>query len=71
MKLLNLLVPVSYYNLNPFQSSFAFYIKISHLVCKADYDVNDVILMFLLSTLNIFHTFFSVTIVDFEQVNVS
>ena len=27
--------------------------------------------MFLLLTLNIFHTFFNVAIVDFEQVNVS
>ena len=31
----------------------------------------DVVLMFLLLTLNIFHTFFNVVIVDFEQVNVS
>ena len=34
--------------------------------------VDDVVLLFLLLTLNIFHTFFSgVSIVDFEQVNVS
>ena len=31
----------------------------------------DVVLVFLLLTLKIFHTFFSVSIVDFEQVNVS
>ena len=31
----------------------------------------DVVLMFLLLTLNIFHTFFSVFIVSFKQVNVS
>ena len=33
--------------------------------------VNDVVLVFLLLTLNIFHTFSSVSIVDFEQVDVS
>ena len=33
--------------------------------------VNDVALMFLLLTLNIFHTFFRVSIVDFQQVNVN
>ena len=34
--------------------------------------VDDVVLLLLLLTLNIFHTFFSsVSIVDFEQVNVS
>ena len=32
---------------------------------------NDVVLMFLLLTFNIFHTFSSVSIVDFEQVNVT
>ena len=32
--------------------------------------VNDVVLMFLLLTLNIFHAFFRVSIVDFQQVNV-
>ena len=31
----------------------------------------DVVLVFLLLTLNIFHTFFGVPIVDFEQVTVS
>ena len=31
----------------------------------------DVFLVFLLVTLNIFHTFSSISIVDFEQVNVS
>ena len=31
----------------------------------------DVSLIFLLLTLNIFHTFYSVSIVGFEQVNVS
>ena len=30
-----------------------------------------IILVFLLLTLNIFHTFFSVFIIDFEQVNVN
>ena len=34
-------------------------------------DVNGVVLVFLLLTLNIFHTFFSISIVEFEQVNVS
>ena len=34
-------------------------------------DINDLILVFLFLTQNIFHTFFSVFIVDFEQVNVS
>ena len=34
-------------------------------------DVNDVVLMFLWLTLNIFTTFSSVSIVDFEHVNVS
>ena len=34
-------------------------------------DVNGVVLVFLLLTLNIFHTFFSVFVVDFEQVNVN
>ena len=33
-------------------------------------NVNDVVLVFLLLTLNIFHTF-KVSIVDFEKVNVS
>ena len=32
---------------------------------------SDVVLVFLMLTLNIFHTFFSVSLVDFEQVNVS
>ena len=32
---------------------------------------NEVVLVFLLLTLNIFHTLFSVSIVEFEQVNVS
>ena len=31
----------------------------------------DVVLVFLLVTLNIFHSFFSVSIVDFEEVNIS
>ena len=31
----------------------------------------NVVLVFLLLTLNIFHTFFRVSIVDFEQVNVN
>ena len=34
-------------------------------------NVIDVVLVFLLLTLNIFHAFFSVFSVDFEQVNVS
>ena len=34
-------------------------------------NVNDVLLVFLLLTLNVFHTFFSVSIVDFKQVNVN
>ena len=31
----------------------------------------DLVLLFLLLTLNIFHTFFSVSVVCFERVNVS
>ena len=38
---------------------------------KANENVNDVALVFLLFTLNIFYTFSSVYIVDFERVNVS
>ena len=38
---------------------------------KNENDVIDVVLVFLLLTLNIFYTFFSVSIVYFEQVNVS
>ena len=34
-------------------------------------NVSDVILVFLLLTLNIFHTFSSISIVDFERINVS
>ena len=34
-------------------------------------DAIDVVLVFLLLTLNIFDAFFSVSIVDFEQVNVN
>ena len=34
-------------------------------------DVNNVVLVFLLTTLNIFSTFFSVAIDNFEQVNAS
>ena len=34
------------------------------------FKASDVVLVFLLLTFNIFHTFFSVYIVDFEQVNV-
>ena len=37
--------------------------------CMKYVDVDDVVLVFLLLILNIFHTFFSVSIVDFEQVN--
>ena len=36
---------------------------------KHQNDATDVVLVFLLLTLNIFHTFFSVSYVDFEQVN--
>ena len=43
----------------------------SKLTIKHQNNVIDVILMFLLLTMNIFHTFSSVSIVDFEQVNVS
>ena len=32
--------------------------------------MNEVVLVFLLSTLNIFHTLFQRSIVDYEQVNV-
>ena len=38
---------------------------------KHQNDVIDVVLVFLLLTLNIFHIFFYVSIVGFEQVNVS
>ena len=37
----------------------------------AQNEVIAVFLVFLLLTMNIFHTFFSVSVVDFEQVNVS
>ena len=33
-------------------------------------DVNDVVMVFILLTLNLFHTFFRVSIFDFEQVNI-
>ena len=33
-------------------------------------NVNDIVVVFLLLTLNVFHTFFSVSIVDFEQVSI-
>ena len=32
---------------------------------------NDIVLVFLLLTLNIFHIIFSVSVVDFERVNVA
>ena len=35
------------------------------------FEVTDVVVVFLMLTLNIFHTFSSVSIVDFEQVNIS
>ena len=38
---------------------------------KHQNDVNDVVMVFLLLTLNIFDTFLSDSIIDFEQVNVS
>ena len=42
----------------------------SKLAIKHQNDVTDVVLVFLLLTLNIFHKF-SVSIVDFEQVNIT
>ena len=39
-------------------------------VNKNTNNIIDVVLVFLLSTSNLFHTFFSVSIVEFEQVNV-
>ena len=39
-------------------------------ITRHENDVNDIVLVFLLLTLNIFHSFFSASIVDFEQVNV-
>ena len=38
---------------------------------KHQNDVNDVVMVFLLLTLNIFDTFLSDSIIDFEQVNVA
>ena len=35
------------------------------------FKASDIVLLFLLLTLNIFHTFFRISIVDFEQVNIS
>ena len=43
----------------------------SKLTVKTLEQLIDVILVFLLLTLNIFHTFFYVSIVDFEQVKAS
>ena len=43
----------------------------SKLTIKTQSDVIDVVLVLLLLTLNLFQTFFSVSFVDFEQVNVS
>ena len=43
----------------------------SKLTIKHQNDVNDIVLVFLLLTLNTFRFFLSVSIVDFEQVNVS
>ena len=40
------------------------------LTIKHQNDVNDNVLVFLLLNLNIFHTFFTVSTVEFEQVNV-
>ena len=40
------------------------------LTIKTPEHVSDVVLVFLLLTLNIFHTYFNVYIVVFEQVNV-
>ena len=45
--------------------------KIRNMLKKHQSDVNDLILVFLLLCLNVFHTFFSISIADFEQVNVS
>ena len=38
---------------------------------KHNNNINDVALVFLLYTMNIFHTFSSASIVDLEQVNVN
>ena len=46
-------------------------LKSSKLKIKTPERRHHVILVFLLFTLNIFHTFFDVSIVDFEQVNIS
>ena len=43
----------------------------SKLLIRHQSDVNDVILLSFLLTLNIFRTFYSVSIVDFEQINVN
>ena len=43
----------------------------SKLAIKHQNDVTDVVLVFLLLTLNIFHKFSNVSIVDFEQVNIT
>ena len=40
----------------------------SKLTIKHQKNINDIVLMSLLSILNIFHTCFSVSTVDFEQV---
>ena len=45
-------------------------LKKSKLTIRQQNDVIDVILMSLSLTLDIFYTFFSVSFVDFEQVNV-
>ena len=34
-------------------------------------DANDIVFVYLLLPLNMFHTFSSVSVVDFEQVNIS
>ena len=43
----------------------------SKLTIKLQNDTTDVVLVFLLLTLNIFHTFSSLSIVDFDQLNVN
>ena len=46
-------------------------IETSHLICTVPIWNADLVLVFLFLTLNIFDIFFSVSIAEFEQVNVS
>ena len=43
----------------------------SNSTIKSLEDVDDVVLVFLLLTLNIFHAFFSVSIINVEQENIN